>query len=58
VNKSNFHKYEKSKAITAYEEFPGRSHFTLGQEGWEAVADFALQWATENASKATVAAHR
>jgi alpha-beta hydrolase superfamily lysophospholipase len=58
VNKSNFHKYEKSKAITAYEEFPGRSHFTVGQEGWEAVADFALQWATENASKATVAAHR
>jgi pimeloyl-ACP methyl ester carboxylesterase len=58
VNKSNFHKYEKSKAITAYEEFPGRSHFTVGQEGWEAVADFALQWATENASKATVAAPR
>jgi alpha-beta hydrolase superfamily lysophospholipase len=58
VNKSNFHKYEKSNAITAYEEFPGRSHFTLGQEGWEAVADFALQWATENASKATAAAPR
>lgn len=49
VNKSNFHKYEKSKAITAYEEFPGRSHFTVGQDGWEAVADYALSWATENA---------
>jgi pimeloyl-ACP methyl ester carboxylesterase len=58
VNKSNFHKYETSKAITAYEEFPGRSHFTVGQAGWEAVADFALRWATENASKSTVAAPR
>ena len=33
------------KAITAYKEFPGRSHFTLGQAGWEEVADFALEWA-------------
>jgi alpha-beta hydrolase superfamily lysophospholipase len=49
VNKSNYHKYEHSSAITAYEEFPGRSHFTVGQDGWEAVADFALTWATENA---------
>jgi alpha-beta hydrolase superfamily lysophospholipase len=35
----------KSKAITAYREFPGRSHYTLGQAGWEQVADFALDWA-------------
>ena len=35
----------RSKAITAYKEFPGRSHFTVGQPGWEAVADFALDWA-------------
>jgi len=35
----------KSKAITAYKEFPGRSHYTLGQQGWEEVADFALDWA-------------
>ena len=36
---------KKSRAITAYREFPGRSHFTLAQEGWEEVADFALEWA-------------
>jgi len=35
----------KSKAITAYHEFPGRTHFILGQPGWEEVADFALDWA-------------
>jgi pimeloyl-ACP methyl ester carboxylesterase len=49
VNKANVKKYEKSKAITAYQEFPGRSHYTVGQEGWEEVADYALRWATENA---------
>jgi hypothetical protein len=25
-----------------YREFPGRSHFTIGQDGWEEVADYAL----------------
>lgn len=32
---------------TAYKEFPGRSHFTVGQEGWEEVTDFALRWALD-----------
>lgn len=49
VNKDNAHKYQKSKAVTDYKEFPGRSHFTVGQPGWEEVADYALTWATENA---------
>jgi pimeloyl-ACP methyl ester carboxylesterase len=48
-------KYRKSSAITEYKEFPGRSHFTLGQEGWEDVADYALGWALAHA-KAPVAA--
>lgn len=45
LTKSNVKVQHKSKAITAYKEFPGRSHFILGQEGWEEVADFALDWA-------------
>ncbi|HEY7294712.1 MAG TPA: alpha/beta hydrolase [Dehalococcoidia bacterium] len=45
-NRANVKHYRKSKAITAYKEFAGRSHYTLGQDGWEAVADFALAWAT------------
>jgi len=45
VNKSNADHYEWSKAITDYIEFPGRCHFTVGQSGWEAVADYALEWA-------------
>ena len=35
----------RSDALTAYKEFPGRSHFTIGQPGWEQIADFALDWA-------------
>jgi len=35
----------RSKSITAFKEFPGRSHYIFGQPGWEEVADFALDWA-------------
>jgi fermentation-respiration switch protein FrsA (DUF1100 family) len=36
-----------SSAITAYKLFPGRDHYTCGGPGWEAVADFALEWALD-----------
>jgi alpha-beta hydrolase superfamily lysophospholipase len=49
VDKAVAKKYERSGALTEYKEFPGRSHFTLGQEGWEEVADYALDWAAEHA---------
>jgi pimeloyl-ACP methyl ester carboxylesterase len=45
VGEENAKRQHKSKAITAYREFPGRSHFTVGQPGWEEVADFAIDWA-------------
>jgi alpha-beta hydrolase superfamily lysophospholipase len=34
VTRANAKLQSKSKAITAYKEFPERSHYTLGQEGW------------------------
>ena len=34
--------------IVDYKEFAGRSHYTLGQDGWEKVADYALDWALEH----------
>lgn len=49
VNESNMHHYKRSKAITDFHEFPGRSHYTLGQDGWEEVADYALDWSTKHA---------
>lgn len=48
VQYENYEKNAKhSTAISAYKLFPGRSHFTCGEAGWEAVADFALNWALE-----------
>ncbi len=52
VNESNAKKYRKSEALTEFKAFPGRSHYTLGQPGWEDVADYALQWATTHARDA------
>jgi pimeloyl-ACP methyl ester carboxylesterase len=46
VQRENFEKNAKrSRAITAYKEFAGRSHYTCGDQGWESVADFELDWA-------------
>jgi pimeloyl-ACP methyl ester carboxylesterase len=41
----NFRLIEQSPAITAFKEFSGRPHFTTVAPGWEAVADYALDWA-------------
>ena len=49
ISRENYKRYHKSNATTAYKEFPGRSHWTIGQPGWEEVADYALDWATRNA---------
>jgi pimeloyl-ACP methyl ester carboxylesterase len=49
VNHSNARKYQHSSAVTEVKEFPGRSHYTVGEPGWEAVADYALTWAEEHA---------
>jgi hypothetical protein len=48
-HESNFKHYRKSSAVTDYKEFPGRCHFTIGQDGWEEVADYPLDWAMEHA---------
>lgn len=48
VNESNF-KHYKGKAVTEYKLFEGRSHYTCGEPGWEAVADYALEWAESHA---------
>ena len=50
INKANMRKYVKnSTAVTDYREFPNRTHHTVGQKGWEEVADFAANWAAEHA---------
>lgn len=47
VSKENVRRYARSAAVTDYKEFPGRDHFTAAMPGWEAVADYALEWAAK-----------
>ncbi len=49
VNHSNAKHYKKSAALTEVYDFPGRSHWTCAEPGWEQVADKALEWAVEHA---------
>jgi alpha-beta hydrolase superfamily lysophospholipase len=51
LTKANFDLFKESKAVTSYKEFPERSHFTIGEKGWEAVADYAIDWAVRNAAE-------
>jgi alpha-beta hydrolase superfamily lysophospholipase len=45
IVKANFDLYRESKAETDYKEFRDRTHFIIGQDGWEKVADYVLGWA-------------
>lgn len=41
-----------SPAVVDYKEFPGRTHRIVSQDGWEEVADHALDWALGHLSPA------
>ena len=45
VVKADYKLYSKASAVTEYKEYPERTHFTLGQDGWQEVADDVLAWA-------------
>jgi hypothetical protein len=49
VQQSNA-KHYKSDTITEIEEVEGMAHLMPAQEGWEKVADRALQWAVDQAT--------
>jgi pimeloyl-ACP methyl ester carboxylesterase len=38
----------RAQSATDLKEYPGRTHFTAGMDGWEDVADDALNWALEH----------
>jgi pimeloyl-ACP methyl ester carboxylesterase len=50
IDKATADHYAKSGAVTEYKLFPNRSHWTIAEEGWEEVADYALEWAIRNAA--------
>ena len=44
LNRTDYVRYKNSLSVTDYKEFPGRVHFTIGQRGWEEVADYVISW--------------
>jgi pimeloyl-ACP methyl ester carboxylesterase len=48
IQRSNA-KHYKSKTITEVKEYPGKDHLMPAQEGWQEIADYALDWAVEHA---------
>ena len=49
VQESNARHY-KSNTVTEVKVFEGFSHLLPAQRGWEAVADYALEWALSHAA--------
>ena len=52
VSLSNFKQQRKAPSATEHKEYPGRSHWP-GQDGWEELADYMLNWTTEHARAGT-----
>ena len=48
IQKSNA-KHYKSNTITEIKEYPGRAHLMPSEDGWQEIADYALDWAVEHA---------
>ncbi len=45
LNQTNYQKYRASlPSITDFKEFPGRTHFIIGQQNWAEVADYISSW--------------
>lgn len=44
LNRTNDARYGASVSPTDFKEFAGRTHFIVGQSGWEEVADYVLSW--------------
>lgn len=49
VTKNAYKIQRKAQSPTGLKEYPDRSHYTFAQDGWEGVADDALDWATKHA---------
>jgi len=47
LNQTNYKKFKRSASITDFKEFAGRTHFIIGQPGWEEVADYVAAWLKE-----------
>jgi pimeloyl-ACP methyl ester carboxylesterase len=48
LNRTNYKKYASSPSLTVFKEFPGRTHYIIGQKNWEEVAHYILTWLNES----------
>ena len=53
VNRKLLKLQRRASSATDLKQYPGRPHFMAGMEGWEEIADHALDWAVEQAKAAT-----
>jgi pimeloyl-ACP methyl ester carboxylesterase len=51
LNAATARRYAKGDAVTEYRNFPGRSHWTVAEPGWEEVADHAVDWCERHTSR-------
>ena len=54
VNRTLLKLQSKAPSATELKEYPGRPHFMAGMDGWEELADYALNWALEHGKTAPV----
>ncbi|WP_282116026.1 alpha/beta hydrolase [Cellulophaga baltica] len=48
LNYLNYKKYRKNTSITNYKEFEEINHFVLGQQKWQEIAAYCLNWIEQN----------
>jgi pimeloyl-ACP methyl ester carboxylesterase len=48
LNKTILKLQSRASSATELKEYPGRPHFMAGLDGWEEIADYALNWAIEH----------
>jgi pimeloyl-ACP methyl ester carboxylesterase len=53
LNKSVLKLQSRAPSATESKEYAGRTHFMAGMDGWEEIADDALNWALEHARAAS-----
>ncbi|TCK00921.1 alpha/beta hydrolase [Nocardia alba] len=50
IQKAALREYSKGPALVERVEFPGRTHRLVSQDGWQEIADYALDWALRHAT--------
>jgi pimeloyl-ACP methyl ester carboxylesterase len=53
MTRAIYNKQKRARSVTEFKVYEDRSHWTMGDAGWENVADFALDWALNHATDRT-----